>query len=79
MPQIAMLCTMLVEAPRIIKNRHNVEPSRPPAITTTGDNLSPNMPVTNEPPAYVNMKPESIAARVSGFTPAAIRDILTFV
>ncbi len=67
---MATFVTMLVDAPRMIKNRHKVEPKRPPAMTTTGENLSPSIPVTNEPPAYVNMNPESIAAKVSGFTPA---------
>lgn len=61
---------MLVDAPIAMRNKHNVDPRSPPAITATGENLSPNIPVTKEPPAYVNMNPESIAARVKGFTPA---------
>ena len=79
MPQKATFVTMLVEAPRMIKNKHSVEPSKPIATTTTGENLSPSIPVTNDPPAYVNIKPESIAARVKGFTPAAISESLTLV
>jgi hypothetical protein len=78
-PQMATFVTMLVEAPRMIRNKHRVDPNRPPAITTTGERRSPSIPVTKEPPAYVNMNPESMAARVSGFTPAAIKESLTLV
>lgn len=61
---------ILVEAPKHIKNRQIVDPSRPPPTTATGEKRSPNCPVMNDPPAYVNMKPESIAVSVKGETPA---------
>ena len=65
--------------PITIRNRQNVDPSSPMPITKTGENLSPSCPVMKDPPAYVNIKPESIAASVRGLTPAWMKDILTFV
>ena len=61
---------ILVDAPNIIRSKQIVDPNKPPAITATGEKRSPSIPVINEPPAYVNMNPESIAATVSGATPA---------
>jgi hypothetical protein len=70
---------MLVDAPNTISNKQIVDPSNPPPTTPTGENLSPSCPVINDPPAYVNINPESIAVSVKGLTPACIKDTLTFV
>lgn len=67
------------EAPYTIASKQIVDPRSPRPITATGENRSPSWPVMNEPPAYVNMKPESIAVSVIGSTPALTRETLTFV
>jgi hypothetical protein len=70
---------ILVDAPIMMRNKHRVDPRRPPPTTATGEKVSPSCPEMNDPPAYVNMKPESIAVRVNGDTPARIRLTFTLV
>ena len=53
---------MGVETPTTIMARHSDDPARPMPTMAVGENRSPNGPVMNDPPAYVNMKHESMAA-----------------
>ena len=57
------------EDPIAMSTRQMVDPRRPMPTTAVGLKRSPRGPVMKEPPAYVNMKAESMAASVYSDTP----------
>ena len=79
MPHSAGLVIMLVLAPKAMRSKQTVLPSSPSPTTAEGEKRSPSMPVMNDPPAYVNMKPLSMAVTVRGDTPACMSATFTLV